>query len=221
MHELDPPMRLAMELAWASISAGGLGIGAVITTVDGTVLATGRNRLFESDPGDDVLAGSSLAHAELNALAKLGFAHHRSNHLVLWTSLQPCLQCLGAIRLSDVDEVRVLAPDPLFRGVEQAQHLNGFIGRNWPAIRELVPDEWAVLSLLFPTHTAIFWNATVDGWNEQVPALVALATDLATSGELVAHAQRGDDLATVATALWDRLTPCIDDVARLAALERS
>jgi tRNA(Arg) A34 adenosine deaminase TadA len=221
MHDLAPPMRHAMELAWTSIRSGSLGVGSVIATEDGRVVATGRNRLFEADPGDDVLAGSSLAHAEMNALAKLPWARYRSTHLVLWTTLQPCLQCLGAIRMSDVDEVRVLAPDPLFRGVEQAQHLTGYIARAWPAIHELPPDEWSVLALLFPTHTATFWSNPVPGWNEPLPTLAALAQELTVSGELVAHAVARDELQTVAAALWDRLTLCIPDVVRLAELERS
>ncbi len=214
-------MKMAMDLAWTSISSGSLGIDAVVTTVDGTVVSTGRNRLYESDPGDDVLAGTTLAHAEMNALAKMRSGQHRSTHLVLWTTLQPCLQCLGAIRLSDIDEVRVLAPDPLFRGVEQARHLNGFIGRRWPTIHELPVSEWSVLSLLFPTHTATFWNASVEGWNDHIPTLVQLAEDLVASGELVGHATAGDDVMSVADALWDRLSCCVDDVARLAALERT
>ncbi|HMK10115.1 MAG TPA: hypothetical protein VK461_00890, partial [Acidimicrobiales bacterium] len=70
MRALEPPMHRAVELAWESFCAGSLGIGAVIT-LDGEIAATGRNRLAESDPGADVLAGTSLAHAEMNALAKL------------------------------------------------------------------------------------------------------------------------------------------------------
>jgi tRNA(Arg) A34 adenosine deaminase TadA len=214
-------MHHAMELAWTSVRSGSLGIGAVVTTSDRTLVCTGRNRLFETDPGDDVLAGTSLAHAEMNALAKLPFGHHRSTHLILWTTLQPCLQCLGAIRLSAIDEVRVLAPDPIFRGVEQARHLTEFLGRSWPLITELPPDEWSVLSLLFPTHTSTFWDTAIEGWNVRLPALAQLATDLVNRGELVAHAARGDDVSTVARALWTRLTPCVPEVVALALLERS
>ena len=70
VRELEPPMVRAVELAWESFQAGSLGVGAVVTR-HGQVFATGRNRLAERDPGDDVLAGNSLAHAELNALAKV------------------------------------------------------------------------------------------------------------------------------------------------------
>lgn len=102
------PMASAVQLAWESFCAGSLGIGAVIMLGD-DVVATGRNRLNEHHAGDDVLAGTSLAHAEMNALAKLRWRQHRGAELHLWTTLEPCLQCLGAIRLSEVTHVHVLA----------------------------------------------------------------------------------------------------------------
>jgi len=43
------PMRLAFELAWQSVCAGSLGIGAVVTRADLSIVTTGRNRLFETD----------------------------------------------------------------------------------------------------------------------------------------------------------------------------
>jgi tRNA(Arg) A34 adenosine deaminase TadA len=206
-------MHRAMELAWESFRAGSLGIGAVITR-DGDTFATGRNRLAESDPGEDVLAGSSLAHAELNALAKLRWGSP-SDGLELWTSLQPCLQCLGAVRLSPVRKVHALAPDPLFRGVEGARDLNEFIGRQWPEIVELPVDEWAALSLLFQTHVTAFWQISIDGWNEALPSVAALAAALVASGELLELAAADVDLDHVADALWIRLSECVPDVARL------
>jgi tRNA(Arg) A34 adenosine deaminase TadA len=208
-------MRRAVELAWASFRAGSLGIGAVVTH-HGDVLVTGRNRLAEDDPGDDVLAGTSLAHAEMNALAKLRWGT-RPDGLELWTTLQPCLQCLGAIRLSPVRRVHVLAPDPLFRGVEQARHLSEFIGRQWPEITEAPVDEWAAFSLLLQTHVATFWRIAVAGWNEALPSIAALARALVSSGELLDLAAAGAQLDEVAGGLWDRLRGCVPDVERVAA----
>ena len=212
----DPPMQRAMALAWESVCAGSLGIGAVVTDQSGAVVSTGRNRLFESDPGDDVLAGTSLAHAETNALAKLRWGAHRDEHLILWTTLQPCIQCLGAIRLSAIDEVRILAPDPLFRGIEEVRHVNEFLDRNWPLITQDVVDEWSVLSLLFPTHAAAFWGAWVPGWVETVPALSALAAEMAASGELTSLAADAVDIDVLASKLWDRLTACVGELRALA-----
>ncbi len=211
---LDPPMHRAMELAWESFRAGSLGIGAVITA-DGATVSTGRNRLAESDPGDDPLAGTSLAHAEINALAKLPWGGHPDG-VELWTTLQPCLQCLGAIRLSTVTEVNVLAPDPLFRGVERARHLNPYIGSRWPDFRQRDVDEWAVLSLLLQTHVAAFWQVAVPGWNEVLPQIGALAAALVADGELLDLAAADADVVEVAGALWGRLGEGVAEVAALA-----
>jgi tRNA(Arg) A34 adenosine deaminase TadA len=208
-------MELAVELAWESFRAGSLGIGAVVTR-HGEVVATGRNRLAERDPGEDVLAGSSVAHAEMNALAKLRWGA-ASGGLELWTTLQPCVQCIGAIRLSPVRKVYVLAPDPLFRGVEGIRHVNEFIGREWPDIVELQVDEWSVLSLLFQTHVTAFWGVDVPGWNEALPAVAELARDLVTTGELVDLATKeAIGVIAVAEVLWDRLGLCLPDVERVA-----
>jgi tRNA(Arg) A34 adenosine deaminase TadA len=210
-------MRRAVELAWESFRAGSLGIGAVVTR-DGEVVATGRNRLAESDPGDDVLAGTSLAHAELNALAKLRWGT-KGDGLELWTTLQPCLQCLGAIRLSPVRKVHVLAPDPLFRGVEAARHLNEYIGRDWPEILELSVDEWSVLSLLLQTHVLVFWEVEVPRWTEAMPSITAVARDLVAAGDLIDLAAAGAAVEEVADALWPHLGAGLPDVRRLAALQ--
>ena len=210
-------MERAFELAWESFRAGSLAVGAVVTR-HGETVATGRNRLAEQDPGDDVLAGTSLAHAEMNALAKLRWGT-RADGLALWTTLQPCLQCLGAIRLSPVRKVHVLAPDPLFRGVEGARHLNEFIGSKWPDIVELPVDEWAAFSLLLHTHVVTFWGMTLPGWNEALPAIAGLAADLVASGELIDLASGSAPLAAAAAALWDRLGACVADVEILAAIQ--
>jgi len=217
--QLEFPMHRAMELAWESFCAGSLGIGAVITKND-EILATGRNRLAESDAGDDLLAGTSLAHAEVNALAKLRWGTH-TDGVEIWTTLQPCLQCLGAIRLSVVTEVHVLAPDPLFAGVEAARHLNEFIASRWPTYVHSEVNEWAVLSLLLQTHVATFWGVAVPGWNEALPSIVALATELVDTGELLGSVEAGAGLLDLAEHLWPRLGPCVPDVATIADRARS
>jgi tRNA(adenine34) deaminase len=214
VRELEPPMHHAVELAWASFCAGSLGIGAVITE-DDQVLATGRNRLAETDPGEDVLAGTSLAHAELNALAKLRWGAH-SDGVVLWTTLQPCLQCLGAIRLSAVTEVNVLAPDPLFRGVEGARDLNEHIASRWPDVIQHDIDEWAAFALLLQTHVTSFWGVPIPGWNDALPRIAQLADELVEEGILLEHVAAARDVVDVATDLWDRLGSCVPEVHAVA-----
>lgn len=216
---LAGPIQRALDLAWESVRAGSLGIGAVATRGDGTELVTGRNRLIERDAGDDHLAGSSLAHAELNVLAKLPFRGHEDDDIQLVTTLQPCVQCLGAIRLSPVRRVAVLAPDPLWIGIERMRSLTPFLGNNWPEIEQVPVTEWSVLALLFPTHQFTYWSTLLDGWSDRLPALADLCRTMVDSGLLVGHVERGSAIVDVAAGIWAELDDCIDEVAALAASE--
>ncbi len=208
-------MRRALELAWESTRHGSFGIGAVAVDSDGATVATGRNRILETDAGDDVIANTSLAHAEMNVLAKLPFRRYDDAGVELHTTLQPCIQCLGAIRLSSIDQVHVLAPDPLWRGIENIGAQNDFLGRNWPAIDELPVDEWSVFAALLPSHLAAFWSAWAPGWREGVPRVSALAEQLAASHELAEAAAADATLDEIVGQLWTRLGDCIDELASL------
>jgi tRNA(adenine34) deaminase len=223
MSELDAstlgdPMRRALELAWESICAGSFGIGAVAVDRTGTTVATGRNRIFESDPGDDVICNSSLAHAETNVLAKMPFRAHADAGIVLHTSLQPCLQCLGAVRLSVVERVEVLAPDPLWRGIERIVGHNEWLRESWPTIVELPVDEWSVFSLLLPTYTGVAKVGLKEGWAEHLPRTTALAEQLFAGGELDDAIAGGADLDQVTDLLADRLSQCVAEVEAIAAI---
>jgi hypothetical protein len=152
----------------------------------------------------------------MNVLAKLKHRQHELDGLVLHTTLQPCVQCLGAIRLSPIRRVRVLAPDPIFLGIERIREVNTFMAANWPVIDQLPITEWSVLSLLFPTHTQVFWESQLDLWSQRLPQITALAERLVASGLLVDHVAAGSDVVTFASALWPQLSDGIDEVQSLA-----
>ena len=69
------------------------------------------------------------------------------------------------------------------------------------------------------THFVTFWGVTLDGWDEALPSIAALARDLIASGELMHLAAEATPLAEVATALWDRLGACVPDVERIAEVQ--
>ena len=191
---------MALDQAWRSVCAGSLGIGAVITDGDGAVVAAGRNRLMEHDAGEDHLAGTSLAHAEMNALAKVPWLADQFRRLTLWTTLEPCLMCAGAIRLSRIVEVRYLVADPTFEGAQRARELNEFIASGWPDVIGPMADPLAVLGILFPAHLFAFWDdpslrgakSTSGTWAVAFPRISALAAELAASRELVQHGRGGE-----------------------------
>jgi hypothetical protein len=97
-------------------------------------VAASRNRVIDEAAPPGEIAGSSLAHAEMNALARIPFRSPR--RLVLTTTLQPCLQCAAAIRMGPVAKVRIAGADPLWDGCGDFSALNQRLAR-----RGAVPAE--------------------------------------------------------------------------------
>ncbi|HEX2739669.1 MAG TPA: nucleoside deaminase [Rubrobacter sp.] len=107
---LSEPWRACVELAWEAYRAGSLPIGAVVADAQGNVLSRGRNRIYERSGEDGYLFGHKLAHAEINALITLDY--DRSDPCVLYTTTEPCPLCVGAMRMSDLRELRYAAREP-------------------------------------------------------------------------------------------------------------
>jgi tRNA(Arg) A34 adenosine deaminase TadA len=106
---LEPPWRACFELAWDAHRAGTIPVGSVVVGPDGAIVTRGRNRIF--DPPGTGLAGSRLAHAEVEALAGLPISARYREHTLL-TSLEPCLLCVGAALLSTLGRIAYAAADP-------------------------------------------------------------------------------------------------------------
>ena len=68
---------------------------------NGAIVAAGRGHRYEAMAPDGQLAGTHIAHAEVNALAQLSAQRHWDDTLLL-TSLEPCVMCHGAAIQSTV-----------------------------------------------------------------------------------------------------------------------
>jgi len=95
--DLEYFMREAIAEAEAAGEVGELPIGSVIV-LDGTIISCGRARHHEYK--------SQIRHAELNALLAAGerlwIDYHRA---ILFTSVEPCPMCLGAIVMADIPHI--------------------------------------------------------------------------------------------------------------------
>ncbi len=99
-------MLLAMEQARAAEEAGEVPVGAVIVSPEGEVVARGENRVLrDSDP---------TAHAEMVALRAAGRAlgNYRLPGCTLYSTLEPCSMCSGAILHARVARLVFAASDP-------------------------------------------------------------------------------------------------------------
>lgn len=100
-------MHRALELAGQAGQRGEVPVGALVV-MRGKVIGEGANRC-EQD-------GSSLAHAEMIALAE-GFRRSGEARLpgaVLYCSLEPCFMCTGALLHARVGRVVFATRDPKF-----------------------------------------------------------------------------------------------------------
>ncbi len=111
---LDEPWQEAFRQAWEALRSGNIAVGACASTPAGEIVRSARNRVNDRDGPPGEIFGSALAHAETNVLARLPF--RRDEDLVLTTTLEPCLQCAGAIRLGPIAAVRFAGPDRYWDG---------------------------------------------------------------------------------------------------------
>jgi len=209
---LDEAWREAFRQAWVAVRAGNIGVGACAATRDGEIIHASRNRVNDQDGPHGEIFGSSLAHAEMNVLARLGFRRYRD--LVLTTTLQPCLQCSGAIRLSRIGTVRFAGHDRYWDGYHDFAKLDPReAGRPKPAERTGPrTDEIGVFGLLI-SRFRLGNPRLVNGFDELLRSLgegpvLDIAFALEDSGEL----------ESLLTAPVERALAAVwPDLARLAA----
>jgi tRNA(Arg) A34 adenosine deaminase TadA len=111
---LDDCWQEAFRQAWEALRTGNIAVGACAATPDGTMVHAARNRVADSDGPPGEVFGSSLAHAEMNVLARLPF--RMTTRVTVTTTLEPCIQCSAALRLAPVARVRFAGGDPLWEG---------------------------------------------------------------------------------------------------------
>lgn len=108
MHDIF--MREALALAREAQAAGEVPVGAVVVS-DGAVVGRGRN--------SPIAAKDPTAHAEMLALraAAAAIGNYRLEHATLYTTLEPCVMCAGALVAARVERLVFGARDLRFGGV--------------------------------------------------------------------------------------------------------
>jgi tRNA(adenine34) deaminase len=101
---------MALDLAHEAEAAGEVPVGAVVV-MSGEVVGRGRNSPIErSDP---------TAHAEILALREACAAagNYRLEGAILYTTLEPCVMCAGALVVARIAKLVFGARDLRFGGV--------------------------------------------------------------------------------------------------------
>jgi tRNA(adenine34) deaminase len=109
-------MRMALDLAHEAEAAGEVPVGAVVVMAS-EVIGRGYNAPIQrSDP---------TAHAEILALreACAAVANYRLEGATLYTTLEPCVMCAGALVAARIAKVVFGARDLRFGGVRSKYRL--------------------------------------------------------------------------------------------------
>jgi tRNA(adenine34) deaminase len=119
-------MRQAIEEAKAALARGDRPIGCVIV-YRGRIIARGSNREFTRK--------SKFEHAETATLRDCAaFLFDHSEECTLYTTVEPCVMCLGAIVMANIRKVVFGAPDPKRGGGDmyrQVQYVRKSIHRGY------------------------------------------------------------------------------------------
>jgi tRNA(Arg) A34 adenosine deaminase TadA len=204
---IDEAWREAFRQGWEAVRHGNIGVGACVSTVDGEIIHAARNRVNDKDGPHGEIFGSSLAHAEMNVLARLEFRRHRD--LVLTTTLQPCLQCAGAIRLARVGTVRIAGHDAYWDGYHEFARLSPREARRPRPVTRIGPraDELGTFGLLM-SRFGLGSPRLVDGFDGALRDLgegpvLDLAYRLEDGGEL--EGLLGLEVDEALAAVWPLL----------------
>ncbi|GHO85519.1 nucleoside deaminase [Dictyobacter formicarum] len=110
-------LEIALEEAEQAAREGTYPIGALIVGPDGTILSRGHNRVYS--------AGDYTAHAEVDALRHAGgtlMGPSFRGQCTLYTTLEPCLMCTGALLLANIARVVWAANDPDYGALHTLYH---------------------------------------------------------------------------------------------------
>jgi len=124
--DLNDIWKEAFSLAWESFRKNTIPIGAVIVDEQGDIISRGRNRIFD-ESSTHPLVGSTMAHAEMTALLNLKEkAHPNIKKYTLYTTMEPCPMCFGAMVMMGIRNLRYAAKDG-FAGATELNHKMDYI----------------------------------------------------------------------------------------------
>lgn len=105
-------MNVALEAAREAAAVGEVPVGACIISAEGTLLSSASNRtITDSDP---------TAHAEILAIrsAAVALQNYRLSGTTLYTTIEPCVMCAGAIVNARVERLVYGAADLRYGAVD-------------------------------------------------------------------------------------------------------
>jgi tRNA(Arg) A34 adenosine deaminase TadA len=207
---LSAPWQTAASEAWTSYCQGSLPHGAVLTDAAGNIVSQGRNRIHEREAPGTIIHGQKLAHAELNTLLQTDWNTVNRGTVVLYSTIEPCAMCVGAIRMANVREIHYAARDTTSGGLSLLDKTPFLVKGQIRAVHLANATlEIVLLALLIDTALNMTDHPAREAWAaelaSQVPAAGVLGNELYASRQLRLWAEEGRSASFVFDTLAERV----------------
>jgi tRNA(adenine34) deaminase len=187
-YELNLPWQAALEEAWSAACAGCVPIGAVVTTTGGEIIARGRNHIYDRPGLPGQIGEHQLAHAEINALLAVTCAHEEYHQLAVYTTMEPCPLCMGAIYMSGIRQVYYACQDAYAGSVDMLGSTPYLSRKPVKAFAPPRPDLENILAAIQAENILLKYpgqlSPVLEAWRQVYPAGVALGERLAANRKL-------------------------------------
>ena len=214
--KLPTQWQASLELAWRGYVAGSEPIGAIVVDDKGTIMSTGAGHLLDNRKLNlkKILTSRKrfkshyLVHAELHALLTFDGGDKLQPNYTLWTTLEPCPLCVGAICMSSVRKIRYACRDPLAGSIKLLAVSPFLASRN---VQASGPDDLLLEAIIATLCTEFSirqkgpGNNMVQCWRKLFPQAVDLAERLYAKKSLREKSEAGVSIAAVVDELADIL----------------
>jgi tRNA(adenine34) deaminase len=157
-------MSLALKEAERALDMGDYPVGAVLTVNDEFV-DQARNSIL-TDAQTTAHAEQKLLRSNSAQLRRL-IRENKAQDICLYTTLEPCLMCLGVAVLHRVRRIVIASPDPHGGATKiNPNEMGSFYAAYWPRIEAgLMKEEAADLIIEFlKTEKLVSWRKMLDSF---------------------------------------------------------
>lgn len=122
---IEKGFQYAFSSALRAYRRGSTAIGCAIMNNQNECVSTGENSIYANDDTEKINR-HNLAHAEINAILKAGSGRNADvSNYTIYTTMEPCIMCFGAIVMCYYNKVKFAAVDP-YGGATKLNMQNGY-----------------------------------------------------------------------------------------------
>jgi tRNA(adenine34) deaminase len=195
-ESLSLPWQKSFEQGWIAYQSGSVPIGAVLTDGTGHICSTGRSRSYEQN-SDDLrhIHGNLLSHAEVNALLSFDDSRYDPHKCLLYTTVEPCPLCIGAVCMARIKKIMYAARDPYAGSIDLLDATNYLRAKGISSEGPMAGDfENIVIGIqveFFLRAKRRSLHPLMEAWEKVLPKGVELGKELVRSDRLLDLRDRG------------------------------